>query len=134
MLKCKLRSCSSAQVFNWVFYQSRINLHCHIWHEAYVIWMLDAAGLIKRPLFIWFQCFVVHSVHPTPSPAPPFLLVGEGLNLQPNFQKGGAWQDLSFYRGAAGKEGVTFFRGWGLQFSKKKNKKLKSEIFNDKKV
>ena len=32
----------------------------------------------------------VHSVHPS-----PFLL--EGLNLQPNFQKGGgAWQGLNF--------------------------------------
>ena len=40
-----------------------------------------------------------NSVHPPP---PPFLLtpflLGEELNLQPNFQKKGgwAWQDLNF--------------------------------------
>ena len=50
------------------------------------------------------------------------------MNLLPNFQKGGA-QDLNFEKGVAGKEGVTFFRGVAI-FTKKK---LKSEIFNDKK-
>ena len=52
-----------------------------------------------------------------------------GLNLLPNFQEGGAWQDLNFGRGIAGKEGVTF--SGGLQFLQKN--KLKSEIFNGKK-
>ena len=56
---------------------------------------------------------------------------GGGLNLLPNFQKGGrAWQGLNFERGVPGKEGLTFFRGRGYNFYKKK---LKSEILNDKK-
>ena len=66
----------------------------------------------------------MHSVHPPP----PFLL--GGLNLLPNFHKGGAWQDLNFETGVAGKEGRNFFQE-GLQFYKKN--KLKSAIFNDKK-
>ena len=55
-----------------------------------------------------------HSVHP------PFCREegGGGLSLQPNFQKGGAWQDLNFYREVAGKERDDFFQG-GLQFSHK---------------
>ena len=44
-----------------------------------------------------------------------------GLNLQPNFQKGGTWQDLNFLRGVAGKEGVSFFRE-GCNFHIKKIK------------
>ena len=57
----------------------------------------------------------------------------EKLNLLPNFKKkeGGAWQDLNFESGVAGKEGSNFFQG-GRSFYKKKDK-LKSEIFNDKK-
>ena len=47
---------------------------------------------------------------------------GAGLSLQPNFQKGGASQDLNFYRGVAEKEGVTFFRrGAGCNFHIKIN-------------
>ena len=38
-------------------------------------------------------------------------------SLEPNFQKGGPWQDLSFWRGVAGKEGVTFFQGGGAIFT-----------------
>ena len=37
-----------------------------------------------------------------------------------------------FYRGVAGKLGVTFFRGEGFSFYIKN--KLKSEIFNNKKI
>ena len=51
-----------------------------------------------------------------------------GLNLLPNFQKGRDLQDLYFERVLLGKRRVTLFRG--LQFLQKK---LKSEIFNDKK-
>ena len=51
------------------------------------------------------------------------LLSAGGLNLLPNLQKGGAWQDLNFDRGVAGKEGGNFFQGGGggggLQFYKK---------------
>ena len=48
----------------------------------------------------------------------PLSAGGGGLNLQPNFKKGSAWQ------------GVTFFEE-ELQFSQKS--KIKSEIFNGKK-
>ena len=78
----------------------------------------------------WFALFPVlpiwfHSMHPPPS---LFFCWGE-LNLQPNFQKGGVWQDRNFKRGVAGKEGSDFFQG-GCNFHIKN--KLKSEIFNDK--
>ena len=40
---------------------------------------------------------------------------GGGLSLQPNFQKGGPWQDLNFQRGVPVKKGgVTFFRGLAI--------------------
>ena len=59
---------------------------------------------------------------------------GGDLNLLPNFsKKGGAWQDLNFEKGVAGKEGGNFFRGGeggGIaNLQKKKNKKRKKEIF-----
>ena len=56
------------------------------------------------------------------TPSPPFCrggVGGWGLSLQPNFQNGGAWQDLDFYMGVAEKKGGDFFQG-GLQFSHKK--------------
>ena len=67
---------------------------------------------------------------------------GRGLNLLPNFQKkiggrggGGAWKELKFERGVAGKEGCNFSLdggGGGCNFTKQKTKKKqKSEIFND---
>ena len=55
---------------------------------------------------------------------------GEELSLQPNFQKGGL-TGPQVLEGAAGKEAMTFFSG-GCNFHIKN--KLKSEIFNDKKV
>ena len=54
------------------------------------------------------------------------------LTLQPNFQKGGLDGTSTFRGGLLGKRGVTFFRGRGCNFHKKKKKKLKSEIFNKK--
>ena len=54
-----------------------------------------------------------------------------GLNILPNFQKEGAWQDLHFERGVAGNKGVTFCSNGGCIFYIKN--KLKSEIINDKK-
>ena len=59
---------------------------------------------------------------------------GGGWGSNQTFEKGGGLGRISFSRGGvAGKEGVTFFRGRkGLQFSHKH--KLKSEIFDDKKV
>ena len=53
-----------------------------------------------------------------------------GLSLQPNFQKGGAWQDLNFQKGVAGKK-VDDFLQMGYNFYIKN--KLKPEMFNDKK-
>ena len=63
------------------------------------------------------------------------ISAGCGLSLLLNFQKGGAWQDLSpqisgSQRVVAGKDrGDVFQRGCSFYI---KNK-LKSEIFNDKK-
>ena len=57
-----------------------------------------------------------HSVHPLP----PCAQGGGELSLQPNFQKGGAWQDLNFYRRVPRKEGWLF--SGGLLFSHKKIK------------
>ena len=68
---------------------------------------------------------------------PPFVLAGgEGLNFQPNFQKGEGRLDRTsnFRGGLLGKRKVTFFRGGegeGCNFHTKN--KLKSEIFKDKK-
>ena len=66
------------------------------------------------------------SVHLSP------LSAGD-LILQPNFRKGGAWQDLNVYRRVAGKEGHDIFQGGGGSCNFYIKNKLKSEIFNDKK-
>ena len=59
---------------------------------------------------------------------PPFML--KGLNILPNFQKGGH-DKISIFRGRfAGKDRVNFFRGCNFYI---KNKQ-KSEIFIDKKT
>ena len=46
---------------------------------------------------------------------PPHPFCWGGLNLQPNFQKGEGLTgpQLLEGRGVTGKEGVTFFGGWG---------------------
>ena len=73
--------------------------------------------------------FVVgHSVHH------PFLL-GRGVNLQPNFQKGKWLDKTSTFRGGYWERRGDFFRGGGggggcNSYIKSK---LKSEIFDDKK-
>ena len=78
---------------------------------------------------IWWWQFLCkegwHSVHPS-----PFLLEGGGLNLQPNFEKGGLERTSTFTGWLLGKRRVTFFRG-GCNFHTQK--KLKSEICNGKK-
>ena len=73
--------------------------------------------------------FLTHRVHPLPP-----LSAGGGLKLQPNFRKGGGGglTGPQLLEGIAGKERGEFFQGEELLFSQKK--KLKSEIFNDKKV
>ena len=58
---------------------------------------------------------ILHSVQP------PFS--AGGVNLLPNFQKGGAWQDLHFDGGVTGKEGSNFFQG-RLHFLQKKCTKI----------
>ena len=58
---------------------------------------------------------------------PPFLL--GGVTPPTKYSKRGGLTGPQ--RGVAGKEGGNFFQG-RLQFYKKKKKKLKSEIFNDK--
>ena len=57
------------------------------------------------------------------------LSAGTGLNLQPNFQKWGLDRTSTGRGGIAGKEGMTFL--WGVPIFT--HKKIKSEIFNDKK-
>ena len=44
---------------------------------------------------------------------------GGGLNLQPNFKKGGSLTGPQLLEGVAWKEAVTFFRGGGALFTKK---------------
>ena len=96
---------------------------CPRWNFNFIVLNLHVGDLISLKGF--------HIVCTLP---PPFLIEGggggRGLNLLPNFQKAGAWQDLNFERGLLEKRGLTFFRG-RLQFYKRN--KLKSEIFNDKK-
>ena len=47
-----------------------------------------------------------HIVHPT-------FLLGGGLNLLPNFQKGEGLTGPQFLEGVVGKEGVDIFQGMG---------------------
>ena len=67
----------------------------------------------------------LNSVHPTLSAG------GRGLNLQPNFQKGGLEKTPTFRGELLGKKGVTFFR-WGCNFHIKN--KSKPEVFINKKT
>ena len=55
-----------------------------------------------------------------------------GVEPPTKFSKIVGVTDSQFLRGVAGKEGVRFFKG-EVQFLHKKNK-LKSKIFNDKKI
>ena len=49
--------------------------------------------------------------------SPPPSLSAGGVEPPTKFSKReGGWQGLNFLREVAGKEGVTFFRGKGLQF------------------
>ena len=61
-----------------------------------------------------------HSVHP------PLSARGGGWGEPPTkfSTEGGVWQGLNFWRGFAGKEGVTLFRG-GCNFYIKINQNLK---------
>ena len=70
--------------------------------------------------------FITHSLHSLSSSAGDGG--GEGLNLQPDFQKGGVDRTSTFRRGLLRKRGWLISEG-ELQFS---HKKIKSEIFNDK--
>ena len=55
---------------------------------------------------------------------------GEGLNLQPNFQKKGGLTGPQLLEGGCWEGGGDFFQGdWNFH-----TKKIKCEIFNDKKV
>ena len=72
----------------------------------------------------------LHCVNPPPPP------ICWGLNLVPNFQKEGAWQEINFLRGIAGKRrgGGWLFQGGGGGCNFYIINKLKYEIFNDKQV
>ena len=78
----------------------------------------------------------LHSVHPSSLSAGSGGVAGGGLSLLLNFQKEGAWQDLSpqisgSQRVVAGKDRGDFFQGDCSFYTKNK---LKSEVFNEKKV
>ena len=68
----------------------------------------------------------------------PLSAGGGGVEPPTKFSKRGAWHDLKFYRGVAGKEGGDFFQvgggGGGPGCNCHIKNKLKSEIFNDKKA
>ena len=66
-----------------------------------------------------------NSVYP-----PPFVQGGDSASNQILKKGGGGLTGPQVLEGFAGREGVTFFRGGGVQLS---HNKLKSEIFNDKK-
>ena len=66
---------------------------------------------------------MAHSVHPS--------FCRDGLSLQPNFQKGGH-DKTSTFRGGCWERWGDFFQGAGWNFHI--TNKVKSEIFNDKKV
>ena len=51
---------------------------------------------------------------------PPSLLGEGGLNLQPNFQKGGGLTGPQLLKGGCWERGGDFFQGEGVQFSHKK--------------
>ena len=55
--------------------------------------VLSYVEMFKRVHFIIFQISVSMYIVGTP---PLSAGAGGGLSLQPNFQKGGAWQDLNF--------------------------------------
>ena len=59
----------------------------------------------KSPTSTEFSVLVLQSVHPH------FFLLGGGLNLQPNFQKGGIDRAPISREGVAGKGGGDFFQG-----------------------
>ena len=69
---------------------------------------------------------------------------GGWVNILPNFQKGGLHKVSIFRGGLLGMRVMTFFKGWGWGRGKGREKgvcavlyiknKLKSEIFNDKKI
>ena len=73
-----------------------------------------------RIVLFYFQCIYI---------VPPAKKGGGGLNLLPDFQKGGGLTGPQFLEGGCWERGGDFFQG-GCNFLTKD--KLKSEIFNDK--
>ena len=71
----------------------------------------------KKFIFFLKKTYIFYSVHPPP----PFCW---GLNLQPNFQKGGLDRTSSYRGGLLGKRRGDHF------FQKKKKKKKKKKIRN----
>ena len=68
-----------------------------------------------------------HSVNPPLSAG--VVVVGEGVNLHSNLQKGRGLTGPQHLEGAAWKEGLNFFREVGGNFHMKN--KIKSEIFDN---
>ena len=97
--------------WSWLGIQQKYILNpCHPNPESWI------RGKIMYIFFLFWHFFLIpqkilHSVHPS-------LLSAGGLNFLPNFQKGGASQDLNFNRGWWERAVWPF---WGaLQFLHKK--------------
>ena len=84
-------------------------------------------GLAERHLFLFRFAVNVKSLHIVYTPAP--FLLGE-LNFQPNFQNGAGLGRTSTFREGCWERGDDFFQGGNAVFT---HKKLKCEIFNNKK-
>ena len=123
-----LKCFSVSFCWNWIF--------LHQLRKYKIFWYFDI--LIKRFLNVkqfrashwrFLKKLVLHSVHPPP----PFCWGGGegGVNLLPNFQKGGSLTGPQFLEGVCWERGGWLFSE-GVKFFDKN--KLKSEIFNDKKV
>ena len=76
---------------------------------------------ILRNIYIFIIRVTQDCYHIVCTSFPPPCFYWGGINLLPNFQKGGAWQDLNFERGVAGKQGSNFFQEGVAIFTKKLN-------------
>ena len=91
-------------------------IYLYVWSVYWPLSVLHVFVCLCLWVFVWDQIRV------------PAKSEYQELNLLPNFQKkkggGGAWQDLNFQKGVAGKEGVIFLGGGGLQLLQKKKTKI----------
>ena len=122
-----LRQCTvmySNPVYRWM----ALLVNLSKWWLVYIrvlYWVHSCSLLWWKPYQACLWSVVYHSVHPT-----PFCWGEGGWTSNQIFKKGGLDRNSTFRGGLLGKRGQLF--SGGLQFSYKN--KLKSEIYNDKKV